>query len=546
MNQATISAVQPAGVNYIDERRVASLEDRSAVPKYRTVKRKIDMASLSTEDIKQLDDLITAFGKQCASFTQRFARRTWRPYCEGSRYMELRDRLVAQHNQAAKKAKKAGKVPESPYPFGLQARHWKMALQMASDIVERYWRGIQCEAQSLLWSRKVWKTLNPGEQHYCNRLLCAADAYFFDFLDGKVPAPNPAMTKQGPVARPKDLCHLVLALVRQAAGRHPVHGESRSVWLDKSCWTLFSGRDGAQELSIMGLKKLHRIRVRLMGLGPVRGTLILTSTPEGFFIHVLVPIHPERPVKHATAQEKRKNLPVLRCRAIDMGFTEFATADDGSRFGLGLGALLTAYAKEQDEWLKKRNKLFAIAENTTDARKRRNILKFNLGTKKWAERRRIHRTRIEACVNAGINSLLKDGKTDVLIMEALSGLFRLEGISRKVRSRLSRWVRGLIEERLAFKAAVFGCRIAKVPAAYSSQCCSVCKHTERKNRSGNSFRCLCCGYKGDADINAAVNLLARAHDGLFTRYLGKDDVRKILHEEHKAWLIAHNLPVPVK
>lgn len=134
MNQATISAVQPAGVNYIDERRVASLEDRSAVPKYRTVKRKIDMASLSTEDIKQLDDLITAFGKQCASFTQRFARRTWRPYCEGSRYMELRDRLVAQHNQAAKKAKKAGKVPESPYPFGLQARPCRWPPTSSSGI----------------------------------------------------------------------------------------------------------------------------------------------------------------------------------------------------------------------------------------------------------------------------------------------------------------------------------------------------------------------------------------------------------------------------
>ena len=519
-------------LHYMDERRVTSLEDPAAAPKYRTVKRKIDMSQLSTDDIARLDDLIKAFGGQCGYFLREFERRDWRPYCGGDRYRTLRDQLVAQHAAAARQAQNAGQAPQPPYKYGLQARQWKTALQLASDITERYWRGVQREVQLILWRRPVWKNLDDSQRHYCNWLLCAANQRFFELLDGKTPVPAPSVFKKGAVKRHGALCRLVRTLVHEAAGRHPVHGESRSAWLDEKCWALSVRGDGSQELALMGLDKRRRIRVRLMGRGPVRGTLVLTSTFEGFFIHVLVPIHPKRPVKHATAREKRLGLPVLRCLAIDQGFTEFATSDDGRRFGLQLGALITAYAKEQDEWLKKRNALFAIAKNTNDPLKRRHILKFNLGTKKWAERRRFHQNRIEACVNNGINCLLKDKQTDVLIIEALSEAFRLDGISKKVRNRLSRWVRGLIDDRLAFKAAVYGCRIAKVPAAYSSQCCPVCKHVERKNRNGDAFHCVCCGHRGDADIIAANNLLERAQNGLFTRYLGKDAVREILQEEH--------------
>ena len=536
MSQVTSIPARAVGLNYIDERRVASLEDATAIPKYRTVKRQIDMSLLSTEDIKQLDDLIKAFGAQCGYFLEQFERRDWRPYCEGSRYREKRDKLVAEHAAAVQKARDAGEAPAPAYPFGLQARHWKMALQMASDTVERYWRAIQRAAQLALWERKVWKKLTDAQRHYCNWILRAANRVFFDFLSGTNPKPDPAVIKEGPVSRHGNLCTLIRALVHEAAGSHPVHGESRSAWFDQSCWTLGPGRDGCQEISIMGLKRGRRIRIRVKGLGPVRGTLILTSSPAGLFIHVLVPIRPKRPVKHATAKEKRQNLPVLRCRAIDMGYTEVAVSDDGRRFGLRLRDYIMAFAQEVDDRLKKRNALLAQARNTDDPLKRRHILKFNLGEKDWAERRRAHRARIEACVNGAVNSLLKDGLTDVLVMENLSEAFRLDGISKKVRLGLSRWVRGLIDERLAFKAAVYGCRIAKVPAAYTSQCCPVCKHVDRKNRHGDRFHCMCCGYKADADVNAAGNILERAHNGLFTRYLGKDAVKKILKEEHEKWL----------
>jgi len=92
------------------------------------------------------------------------------------------------------------------------------------------------------------------------------------------------------------------------------------------------------------------------------------------------------------------------------------------------------------------------------------------GLKKWEDDRRPHRAQIENyrnCVNRALNRMMEDGRTDVFIVEAFGRLFQMEGISKKVRNRFSRWVRGLIDERLAFKAAVHQVRVAKVPAAYS-------------------------------------------------------------------------------
>ena len=530
-----MSADQTYDYHWIDEGRVAALEDAKAIPKQRTTKRQIDMTSLGVDEIKKIDDLMIAFGKQYADFLQRFAQKAWWEYSPGNNYRKLRDAFVQKQAQANATAKAEGRKPTSIFPYGLQARQWKMALQAASNTADRYWCGVLKKTKTTLWKRNVWQKLTPAEQHYINWLLFTTNDRFFSLMKGQTPKPSEKILAQGPIPRARSLCRLVRRVAHKVAGRFPVHGESRSVWFDTDCWSLGDKGSSSQELCLMTLRKNDRIRVRIKGKGPIRGTLVLVSTAEGFFVHVLTPIKPKRALKKATAAEKKAGAKTLVCQAIDQGFTEVATADDGRQFGLLLGKLITEYAAKQDEWLKKRNHLEAIARNTTDIKKRQRIRKFNLGKKKWMEYRRVCRARIEACVNGAINQLLKDGKTDVLIIEELGQCFRMSGISKKMRNRLSRWVRGLIAERLAFKAAVYGCRIVKVPAAYSSQCCPECKFVDRGNRKNNKFLCLSCGYEGHADVVGARNLLERAHNKLFTRFTAKEKVRKILNEEHQAW-----------
>ncbi len=61
-----------------------------------------------------------------------------------------------------------------------------------------------------------------------------------------------------------------------------------------------------------------------------------------------------------------------------------------------------------------------------------------------------------------------------------------------------------LEQMLAYKANVI-----KVPAAYTSQRCHECGHTEKDNRKTQAkFVCQACGHRDNADHNAALNVLA--------------------------------------
>jgi transposase len=70
--------------------------------------------------------------------------------------------------------------------------------------------------------------------------------------------------------------------------------------------------------------------------------------------------------------------------------------------------------------------------------------------------------------------------------------------------RTSGW--GLLVRRLEEKAPG---RVEKVPAAYTSRCCSACGHVASENRESQAvFRCAACGYACNADVNAARNIAA--------------------------------------
>ncbi|ABW12910.1 DNA (cytosine-5-)-methyltransferase [Parafrankia sp. EAN1pec] len=65
---------------------------------------------------------------------------------------------------------------------------------------------------------------------------------------------------------------------------------------------------------------------------------------------------------------------------------------------------------------------------------------------------------------------------------------------------------GLLARRLEQKAPG---RVEKIPAAYTSQCCSSCGHVAPGNRESQAmFRCVACGHTANADVNAARNIAA--------------------------------------
>jgi IS605 OrfB family transposase len=75
------------------------------------------------------------------------------------------------------------------------------------------------------------------------------------------------------------------------------------------------------------------------------------------------------------------------------------------------------------------------------------------------------------------------------------------------RSRHSSWSFGQLRLFLSYKAALAGVPLHTVNPRHTSRTCHVCGHCAKANRKSQaSFVCQACGYSGNADHNAALNI----------------------------------------
>lgn len=71
---------------------------------------------------------------------------------------------------------------------------------------------------------------------------------------------------------------------------------------------------------------------------------------------------------------------------------------------------------------------------------------------------------------------------------------------------------GELKRQLIYKQDWRGGQVLLVPPQYTSQRCSECNHVDKKSRiSQSQFKCIACGFKHNADVNAAKNILAAGH-----------------------------------
>ena len=78
--------------------------------------------------------------------------------------------------------------------------------------------------------------------------------------------------------------------------------------------------------------------------------------------------------------------------------------------------------------------------------------------------------------------------------------------SRVHNRRLSHWLYAYVVELLVRHCEERGVRLERKHPAYTSQYCHLCNRWDRRNRSGDRFKCVHCGYTAHADFNAAYNL----------------------------------------
>jgi ssDNA-binding Zn-finger/Zn-ribbon topoisomerase 1 len=109
---------------------------------------------------------------------------------------------------------------------------------------------------------------------------------------------------------------------------------------------------------------------------------------------------------------------------------------------------------------------------------------------------------------------------------------KLKGrLSRNMRSVLTGWSIGRINDRVERLCEEHGVSLRRVPAFYNSTTCPDCGHSEKANRaSQEEFVCVSCGCIHNADKVGAVNSLARFVLGPYGAEFKQTFIQK--HPEH--------------
>ena len=367
-------SLQPAAPDdhFIERSRVEALEVENDENSIRTIVRLIDDDAITDFESEELEKLRIAFGQERARFIELLRTRRYRRHCYGTGYRTIRDEIVATD----RKAKKLDNSAKDSH-CGLQARHWKMALQSAAIVVSNYWRLVQVNARSVIFSKKWTKNLNEAERTYILMVLNCLRPEFFDLLDGGNPEFRKLEMKD--VRDLPKLCLRIRRVVWKTAGRFPSPGRAATVWFDQQCYTVHHEKD-CQYVDLTSMTRGKRIRVKLLGKGKVASVIRLVFREDGSLaLHVMTPLR-RKPL--ANVPEAPEGM--FFCRAFDMGFTEAFTDDAGKQYGGNLGELLKKLAEELNRKLEERNRLQSLFRNTKSRRKRRNLLRFNLGSDRFA------------------------------------------------------------------------------------------------------------------------------------------------------------------
>lgn len=129
------------------------------------------------------------------------------------------------------------------------------------------------------------------------------------------------------------------------------------------------------------------------------------------------------------------------------------------------------------------------------------LIRKKKGSKGYRRAQQHRRNHIRWCVNR-----LNLENVGTVKLENLKDLRRGKRCSKV----LSRWNYRDIFAALLLQCETLGVQVIRVSPVNTSRCCGSCGWMEKKNRSGEKFRCKHCGYSANADVNAAQNILIRS------------------------------------
>ena len=221
---------------------------------------------------------------------------------------------------------------------------------------------------------------------------------------------------------------------------------------------------------------------KLKGHTPTSATLC-KHRDKLFYLHIQVKDETPKPIDDSGV------------KGVDLGRTDLAISSDGEGFsGKGVKAKRDRFARGRA----------SIQRKGTKSSKR--LLKRLSGREK----------RYQTWVNHNISRRIVDSAysaNQAIALEDLTGIRERTNQQRRSkteRRRSNSWAFYQLRMFIDYKATAKGVPVVLVNPAYTSQTCHRCLHIHpergKSYRSGKTFKCGHCGWKGDADFNGANNI----------------------------------------
>ena len=216
---------------------------------------------------------------------------------------------------------------------------------------------------------------------------------------------------------------------------------------------------------------------------------------------------------------------------VDMGIAQFATLSNGHVFAAvnsfkqkqkQLARYQRAFSRKvkfSQNWKKQKSKIGRLHQTIANIRKDY-----------------LHKTTTIISQNHAM-IVIEDLQVKNMSKSARGNLNK-PGRHVKAKSGLNRSIldQGWFEFRrqIEYKQVWRGGNVLAVPPQYTSQRCSCCGTVSKENRQSQAkFACIACGYQANADVNAAMNILAAGHAVLACGEIVQQDnsVKQELTEE---------------
>ncbi|WP_326571437.1 transposase [Actinacidiphila glaucinigra] len=174
---------------------------------------------------------------------------------------------------------------------------------------------------------------------------------------------------------------------------------------------------------------------------------------------------------------------------VDLGIVNIATTSDGNVLA---GRRLNRYRARQADLRAKLQK------------------KGTKSAKRLLKRRARRERRFAADTNHVISKRIvaeAERTSRGIALEDLGGIRMRARLRKPQRVAVHSWAFAQLGQFLAYKARRAGVPVVFVDPAYTSQTCSECQYTDKKNRASQArFQCRSCGVVAHADLNASRNI----------------------------------------